>query len=340
MMAISEAASEGHLSQSRRIAFLTINYYCSEMVEELVESTLAGGDPEIRFVVVDNSPNDPGLDQLAGCSAVTVLRAGANLGFGAGCNLGLDFVLAHDPGTIVWLLNPDARLLPGAIATVRQALAAEPRPALLGTRIRDLEGHIWFDRGRYDPWLGRLLHRPAPDHTSSASAVASQATLVPTRPSPANADPLTEPSDWLSGCSLIFDLEVLHAAPRFDPQIFLDYEDAELCLRLAQQGHPAHVTRAVLVEHAVSAITARVPRAKYRHATFSKLYLLHHHATALALVLNLLYFGLRPLALLPHQRAQAFGRWAGLGDYLRWWARRWRGDQRVRHPRTRFTAAG
>ncbi|MFN9693076.1 MAG: hypothetical protein ACK550_04655, partial [Synechococcaceae cyanobacterium] len=70
-MAICEATSEGHLSQSRRIAFRTIHYYCSEMVEELVESTLAGGDPEIRFVVVDNSPNDPGLDQLAGCSAVT-----------------------------------------------------------------------------------------------------------------------------------------------------------------------------------------------------------------------------------------------------------------------------
>jgi N-acetylglucosaminyl-diphospho-decaprenol L-rhamnosyltransferase len=130
---------------------------------------------------------------------------------------------------------------------------------------------------------------------------------------------------------------MLQAAPRFDPQMFLDYEDAELCLRLARQGYPAYVTRAVLVEHAVSAITARAPRAKYRHATFSKLYLLHHHAKAIGLVLNLLYFGLRPLLLLPRRRAEALGRWAGLVDYLRWWARRGGGDQQVRHPRTRFT---
>jgi N-acetylglucosaminyl-diphospho-decaprenol L-rhamnosyltransferase len=323
--------------RSRRIAIITINYNCSQFIAGLIENTLAAGDPEIELIVVDNSPNDPGLDPLAANSSVTVLRAPTNLGFGAGCNLGIDHVQAHDPGAIVWLLNPDARLLPGAIATVREILQAEPRPAVLGTRIRDLEGRIWFDRGSFDPWLGRLTHRLAPDRSGPQPAVAAARGADPTVLSRIAGPPLVEPSDWLSGCSLIFDLEVLPIVPRFDPQMFLDYEDAELCLRLARQGYAAYVTRAVLVEHAVSAITARVPRAKYRHATFSKLYLLHLHAKALGLVLNLLYFGLRPLLLLPRQRAQALGRWAGLVDYLRWWARRGRGDQRVRHPRTRFT---
>lgn len=332
------ATSKSQTLRSRRLTILTINYHCSDLVAELIESTLACGDPEIRFLVVDNSPKDPGLDQLIRRSCVTVLRATTNLGFGAGCNLGLDHVQAHDPGTIVWLLNPDARLLPGAIATVRQVLQTTARPAVLGTRICDLEGRIWFDRGSFDPWLGRLTHRPAPDRSGSRSAAAHPLAASTPRLTDATGPQLMEPSDWLSGCSLIFDLELLPAAPRFDPQMFLDYEDAELCLRLARQGYPAHVTRAVLVEHAVSAITARVPQAKYRHATFSKLYLLDHHATALALALNLLYFGLRPLLLLPRHRAQALGRWAGLADYLRWRARSWRGDHQIRHPRTRFTA--
>lgn len=331
------AISSHQALRARRITFITINYYCSELVAGLIESTLAAGDPEICFIVVDNSPNDPGLDPLIGSSSVTVLRAGANLGFGAGCNLGLDHIQAEDPGAIVWLLNPDARLLPGAIATVREILQAEPRPAVLGTRIRDLEGHIWFDRGSFDPWFGRLTHRPAPDRCGSQTAVAGEGRAATTRLIGTAGPQLSEASDWLSGCSLIFDLEVLHTPPRFDPQMFLDYEDAELCLRLARQGYVAHVTRAVLVEHAVSAVTARVPRAKFRHATFSKLYLLHQHASALGLGLNLLYFGLRPLLLLPRRRAEALGRWAGLVDYLRWWARRGRGDQQVRHPRTRFT---
>jgi N-acetylglucosaminyl-diphospho-decaprenol L-rhamnosyltransferase len=336
MTAISDSAAPPR----RQLLILTVNYHCSELVAGLIEATLASGDTDVRILVVDNSPHDPGLDDLAHSPLVTLLRAVENLGFGAGCNLGLAHAEHHYPGSIVWLLNPDARLLPGAIAKVREVLQTEPRPAVLGTRIRDLEGRIWFDRGSFDPWLGRLTHRPAPGRSGPQPPTAGMRGADTTRLSGSAGLQLSEPSDWLSGCSMIFDLELLPTAPRFDPQMFLDYEDAELSLRLAQQGYPAHVTRAVLVEHAVSAITARVPRAKYRHATFSKLYLLHHHATALALVLNLLYFGLRPLALLPHQRAQAFGRWAGLGDYLRWWARRWRGDQRVRHPRTRFTAAG
>lgn len=331
--------SELQVLRPRSLYVVTINYHCSELIADLFQAFLAWGDPDLHLVIVDNSPHDPGLDGLTERPGVSLLRADANLGFGAGCNLGLAHVQAQDPDAIVWLLNPDARLLPGAIATVRQALAEAPRPAVLGTRICDLEGRIWFDRGRFDPWLGRLQHRPAARRSKPVPPAAASPDKSTVGGIATDAVPLSEPSDWLSGCSLILDLEALNPPPRFDPQMFLDYEDAELCLRLARQGHPARVTRAVLVEHAVSAITARVPRAKYRHATFSKLYLLHHHATALALGLNLLYFSLRPLLLLPKDRAQAQGRWAGLADYLRWQLRRWRGDRQLRHPRTRFTVS-
>ena len=339
MRRLTTATSEPRALRRRRLVVITVNYYCSELVAGLVEATMAIGDPDLSFIVVDNSVQDPGLDVLSRWPSLTLLRAPANLGFGAGCNLGLAHARDQDPGAIAWLLNPDARLLPGAIATVRRALEESPRPAVLGTRIRDLEGRHWFDRGRFDPWLGRLLHRPDP---AAAPQGFPEPAAAPSRQRadlrPPGCD-LSESSDWLSGCSLILDLEALGAPPRFDPQIFLDYEDAELCLRLAKQGHLVRVTRAVLVEHAVSAVTARVPQAKYRHATFSKLYVLYLHATPLALGLNLLYYALRPLLQLRRDPAQAQGRWAGLIDFLAWWARRLRGDQRLRHPRTRFTAS-
>ena len=125
---------------TRRLYILTVNYYSSALVLDLVTAIQSGGDAEVEVLVVDNSPHDTGLDELSDRAGVILLRAEANLGFGAGCNLGLAHVQTRDPGAIVWLLNPDARLLPGAIATVRRALAESPRPAVLGTRIRDLEG--------------------------------------------------------------------------------------------------------------------------------------------------------------------------------------------------------
>ncbi|MEB3200502.1 MAG: glycosyltransferase family 2 protein [Synechococcaceae cyanobacterium] len=343
------ATSDPISAPPRRLTILTINYHCSALVLELVSSLEACADPSLAILVVDNSPGDPGLDPLRDRPGLTLLQAERNLGFGAGCNLGLEHLQRHDPDSLVWLLNPDARLLPGAIAAVRRCLQAPGAPAVLGTRIRDLQGRIWFDRGRFDPWLGRLLHRPASDSSAAASSAppAGAAGTAPPATAPAaqgaarrdDQEALSEASDWLSGCSLILDPKALSVPPRFDPQFFLDYEDAELCLRLRRHGHPARVTRAVLVEHAVSAVTARAPRAKYRHATFSKLYLLHRHATPLGLGLNLLLYALRPLGQWPRDRSQALGRWAGLADYLAWCGRRWRGDRRLRHPRTRFTAA-
>ena len=148
---------------TRRLYILTVNYHCSALVLDLVTAIQSEGDANLEVLVVDNSPHDAGLNILNNRAGVSLLRAEANLGFGAGCNLGLAHLQARDPRAIVWLLNPDARLLPGAIATVRRALAESPRPAVLGTRIRDLQGRIWFDRGRFDPWLGRLQHRPAPE---------------------------------------------------------------------------------------------------------------------------------------------------------------------------------
>lgn len=308
--------------KDRQIHFLTINYHCSALVNELVGNITTSGGTNKSIVIVDNSPNDPGLNNLDDRPDIKVLRAPTNLGFGGGCNLGLNYISSNDPTAIAWLLNPDAILMPDAIDTVRAALEEIPDTAILGTQIIDLDNQIWFDKGLFNPWLGRLTHKHLSQHKHNRIINNS----------------LSEQCDWISGCSLILNLTALNTTPLFDTQIFLDYEDAELCLRLKKQGHQPRVTKAALVKHAVSSITGRSPRAKYRHATFSKLYLLHKHGTRLSLFLNMLYFALRPLTLTKSEPVQAQGRWAGLADFLIWLIRLARGDQRVIHPRTAFTA--
>ncbi len=304
----------------RSIYFITVNYHCSELIDELIASTASCGAANCTFVVVNNSPGDTAIETVARHHGVTLLQASRNLGFGSGCNLGLEHVHQRDPRALAWLINPDAQLLPEAISYVRTCLLNDPTIAILGTRIRDMDGGLWFSQGSFNPWLGTLKHRF--DH-------------VEVSPRPIT----THPTRWLSGCSMVFNLSAFDSCPRFDPQFFLDYEDADICLRHERLGLRVRVTQAVLVEHQVSAITQRVPSAKFRHATFSKLYLLHRHATPLALGLNLLYFALRPFTFLAKDPDRARGRWAGLLDYLLWVGRRLRGDTSPRHPRTRFTAA-
>lgn len=300
------------------IYFITVNYYCSDFIQALIAATATIEGSHYEFIVVNNSPEDKTIAALLSMQRVTVLHAEKNLGFGGGCNLALDYVYGRDPQGIAWLINPDARLTPNAIDYVRQCLATDDAIAILGTRIRDMEGRLWFTQGTFNPWVGTLKHR------------FEQVNCDPTPVA-------THPTRWLSGCSMLFNLRVFDHCPHFNLQYFLDYEDADISERYYRQGYRLRVTQAVLVDHQVSAITCRNPRAKYQHATFSKLYFLAQHGTPLALGLNLIYFALKPLTFHMSDPAMAKGRWAGLLDYWRW---RWQKLRRIStpyHPQTSFT---
>lgn len=287
---------------TRTICFICVNFRCSDLINTLLASIAAQQDAQVHCLVVDNSPGDPALIPLSQRSDVTVLDAGRNRGFGGGCNLALNNLLERDPGAIAWLINPDAELLPGAIGEIRRCLAEPERPVLLGTRIADNSGNLWFDHGRFDRGWGRVNHEPLEPHHAQ------------------DIDPqsLLQPCDWLSGCSLILDLAALPIKPLFDEHIFLYYEDVDLCLRLKKAGITPYVTRDILVTHKVSATMQGRSIFKYRHATFGKLYLLANHATTWALALNLLRFVLRAMPQMVQDPCQARGRIQGALMFLKW----------------------
>jgi N-acetylglucosaminyl-diphospho-decaprenol L-rhamnosyltransferase len=301
------------------IYFITVNYYCSNLIRELINTTANLSNRNYEFIVVNNSPQDLGVQSLQLLPKVRIIQSQRNLGFGGACNLALEQVYTQDPNGLAWLINPDARLIKDAIDYVRQCIEEDPEIAILGTRICDLEGNLWFSHGTFNPWLGTLTHN---DNNVSC-----------------DLDPVTtHPTRWISGCSMIFNLATLGHCPKFDLRYFLDYEDVDMSESYYRQGYRLRVTQAVLVSHQVSAITGRHPKAKYRHGAFSKLYFLERHGTTLALVLNLVYFALRPLTFTSRSFAMIQGRWAGLLDYLHWrWQKIW-GNYAWKHPKTSYTA--
>ena len=288
--------------------FLSVNYHSTELLRHLLRSVAALSFPlPYQFIVVNNSPNDTSVYALQQeFEHITILPATGNLGFGGGCNLGLAYAYQRNPRAWVWLINPDAVLVAGAIAYIHTCFKRRPMLSILGTRIRASERDIWFAQGRFNRWTGSLKHRLPADQTISHSTEQPVDVLA---------------SRWVSGCSMIFNLQRFDHCPEFDLNFFLDYEDAEICERYHRQGHEIGVTQAVLVNHAVSAITNRNRRAKFRHATFSKLYFLYKHGTWTALGLNIPYMLIWSLKLLLFDRETGIGRFQGWMDFIGWWAR-------------------
>ena len=274
--------------------FLTVNYHSTELLKDLLGSLPRSSAVPYQVAIVNNSPEDGDVEALAGPN-VTVLSAGENLGFGCGCNLGLQWIYDRDPAAIVWLVNPDSQLLPEtSLDRLLDYCDRYTEISILGTTIYTPDRKIWFAGGSFDPRSGAIAETPVAC-LQSGEPVAC---------------------DWVSGCSIVLNLKNFSECPRFDPAFFLYYEDFDFCQRYHQQGHKVAVTAAFGLIHAPSSITNRQPFGKLNHSTFSYLLVLGRYASWRSRLWRLGRVVLVALGLLAIAPGASFGKLYGVARFL------------------------
>ncbi len=109
-------------------------------LEHLLESLAAleaAGGLSAEIVLVDNASDTPRGAVLGRHPAVRVVDAGANVGFAAGCRLGVEAARAP----VVLFVNDDAAVLPDAPRRLVEALSdADPDVVAVGGRLTDWSG--------------------------------------------------------------------------------------------------------------------------------------------------------------------------------------------------------
>ena len=108
-----------------RVHAVVVTWNAEEFIAECLASLLA--EPEIECViVVDNDSGDATATVVAErFPEVRLIEPGTNGGFSVGCNLGI--AAALDSGAeAIFLLNPDASVVPGAMAQLVRALDDDP----------------------------------------------------------------------------------------------------------------------------------------------------------------------------------------------------------------------
>lgn len=215
----------------------------------LLPACLAAIPAACPVIVVDNASPDGSADVAAMARPdARVIRAGRNLGFGPGANLG--FAAATTEFGL--LLNADATLEPDSIAGLIAAARRYPEAALLAPEIIADEGHMQFG---HDLPFRRLR-----------GAVVA---------------PEGDACCWYVGGSAMFlRMSVFRGLGGFDPEIFLYFEDDDLCLRVRAAGHSLVHVAGVRVRHAGGASSAPSPRLshfKALHQGWSRLHLEAKH---------------------------------------------------------------
>jgi GT2 family glycosyltransferase len=143
---------------------------------------------------------------------VSLVEAGANLGFGGGCNLGVEHVAAD----VVVFLNPDTVARPGAVRALTAALD-DASVGVVQARLRLL------DRPELLNSAGNLLH---------VSGIAWPGGYA----EPADSLGDRREIAYASGAAFAIRTATFRELGGFTTELFLYQEDLELCWRVWQRG--------------------------------------------------------------------------------------------------------
>lgn len=282
------------------IYFVTVNYYSTDLITQLLKSIQETSHIPYKVVIVNNSSDDPSIFHLKS-EFIIILESQTNKGFGQACNLGLNWIYLQNPHAIVWIINPDTYLLEKArdnniLEQVSAFFDIHPEISIVGTAIYTPTGETWFTGGKFIPWQGAILAtnlfsaHPEADYVSSS---------------------------WVTACSMLLNLRKFPQCPQFDPAYFLYYEDFDFCRRYAQQGHLICITNQIAVVHQPSSITDRNVYQKYHHSTYSYLLTLKKYTNYLVFFFRFSRLTMHALFLVLIKPQVARGKLSGICYYLK-----------------------
>jgi len=124
-------------STSDTVSLIVVNYNAGNYLLACVSSALNQVD---EVIVVDNASSDDSLAQLAavfpGDRRLKIVRNRENLGFAAGCNMGVD----HSAGSCLLFLNPDCVLEPDSVRHLLRVLNDRQDVGMVGGLLVNPDG--------------------------------------------------------------------------------------------------------------------------------------------------------------------------------------------------------
>jgi GT2 family glycosyltransferase len=203
-----------------RVAVVVVTYNSAGQIEGLLDSVpAAAGDHPVDVVVVDNGSTDDTVAVVSGRSDCRVVKE-TNRGYAAGVNAGVE---ASGDASAILVLNPDARLHPGAVPALVAAMA-RTGAGIVAPRVVDADGHLTWSLRR-TPTLGR----------ASGLGFTGRAALSEYVTDPA-AYATEHPVDWALGAALLVDAGCHRALGGWDESFFLYSEETDFCLRASEAG--------------------------------------------------------------------------------------------------------
>ncbi|MBK8974637.1 MAG: glycosyltransferase family 2 protein [Planctomycetes bacterium] len=226
------------------ISAVVVNWNGREHLARCLPALLAQEPAPGEVLLVDNASDDGSVELVrTEWPAVRVVAAGGNLGPAAARNLGA----AHARGDRLLFLDNDVVLRPGVLAELARELESDRRIGAVQPR------SVCADRVD-------VVHYDAADLHALGTLVLHNWF----RPLAEVRDP-SGPVGAVIALCLLMRRRAFDAAGRFDPHLFILYEDNDLSWRLRMHGWHLRLATRAIVEHAggTAGLSFRSPGARY-----------------------------------------------------------------------------
>jgi GT2 family glycosyltransferase len=224
-------------AQSPGISIVIVTYNSAKTIGDCIESVLAELGQDDELLVVDNASRDETCSIVGSYATVQLIRNSENLGFSAGCNVGLRV----SKGEYLLLLNPDTILRPEALSRLKARFADEQLGAV-GPVSNNVSGQQFVGFHLPEPTSSSgLTHEQLHDYFLNEMYGRSALTKL------------------LIGFCLMTRRSILDKVGLFEEDLFLGSDDLELCWRLRSHGYRLAIATDIYVQHSAGTSFATEP---------------------------------------------------------------------------------
>jgi N-acetylglucosaminyl-diphospho-decaprenol L-rhamnosyltransferase len=204
------------------VSIIIVNYNTRRLLDQCLQSIMRHtGAISYEVIVVDNASIDDSKDVVrTQYPGVTLVESRENLGFSRGNNLGCTSAV----GKYLLFLNTDTLLIENSVAVMTKYLDDHPDVGAIGPKL------VFEDRS-FQLSAGRLptIATEAFDKVRYALLRKWRRTLSPIF----NAIHSTTASvGWITGACMMVRADAFRQVGGFDENLFMYFEDKDLCIRL------------------------------------------------------------------------------------------------------------
>lgn len=217
------------------VAVAIVSYKSADLtvrcLQSIYEERLVAGFP-IDVVVVDNASGDfdvifRAIELNQWHSWVTLIQAPRNGGFGYGNNIAIRQAFKAGSPDYIHLLNPDTEIRPGAITALAEFLQDHEDVGIVGSSFENSDGSDWPIAFHFPSLFSELCQGVDIGFITQA---------LKKWQVPRTMNKVPQPTDWVSGASMMVRAPVFTRIGGFDERYFLYFEETDFSHRALRAG--------------------------------------------------------------------------------------------------------